>query len=203
MPREQDVAALLKRLLAKEVTDADDNEVLDEIVALRDRLSPADAVTIGESADYRAVADVGLAGYSEACAELAVVDTQAEWQAGNVAMVDTVTRSGCVLLQVPYPPSATLTTGPLDLGGALPSRPVLLFPTMANDSPAETTATVTRYRNRSTGTDPWGDWIAVNQVPSGGALTAGPPRRYLEVEIQLTTTNPAITPALDRFGIYD
>lgn len=88
MPREQDTVALLKRLLAKEVTDVDSNEVLDDIIALRDPLPPVDAVAVTETAHYRAIADVSLAGYCEAVEQLALVSTSVDWQAGSWDMVD-------------------------------------------------------------------------------------------------------------------
>lgn len=99
--------------------------------------------------------------------------------------------------------TATIQTQDLDLGAEPPARPVMLYPVMANDSPPEGNATVTRYRTRALQTDPWGPWTATIALPSGGYLTDGPPQRYLQAEAQLATTDTTKTPVLDRLGVYD
>lgn len=65
MPHDRDMTALLKRLLAREVTDADDNEVLDEIIGLADALPPADAVTVTETTSFVGIVGVSKSGFCE------------------------------------------------------------------------------------------------------------------------------------------
>jgi hypothetical protein len=98
------------------------------------------------------------------------------------------------------PATAVYVTQELDLG-AVPARPAMLFPVMSTASPAAGSATVTRYRTRALQTDAWGPWTNAVQLPSGGALTAGQPQRYLQAEIQLATTDTTVTPILDQFRV--
>lgn len=137
MPRQQDVAAILKRLLTRdtEIADTGSNEVLDEIVALRDQLPPTDGLAVTEATDFRAVSDVGLAGYCEA-----------------VSILAEATASGT--------PGATVTVD-LDLGAA-PSRPVLVF----SSPPAGggQAAAIQQVRTRNLTTDAWGAWAALSSA---------------------------------------
>lgn len=102
-----------------------------------------------------------------------------------------------------YPPSGSITTKELDLGATPPTRPVLLYPTLDNASPAAGSVTVTRYRTRSLPTDPWGAWTNTAPSAGGGALTLGAPQRYLQAELLLSTTDTTQTPTLVAFGVYD
>jgi hypothetical protein len=97
--------------------------------------------------------------------------------------------------------SGTITTAELDLGAGPFDRPVLLFPALETGSPG--TAKVLRYRQKALSGDPWGAWIPVVAFPTGEALTTGIPLRFVQVEIELATTDTTQTPALRSFGIYD
>jgi hypothetical protein len=172
-----------------------DNEVLVKLRQLKpDVVVLPDSATATPTDDWRAITDVSVAGYCEAVTQLAVVDSQADWQAGTVPWEASVSK-------IPGA-TAVYVTQELDLGAA-PARPALLFPVMSTASPAAGSATVTRYRTRALQTDAWGPWTNTVQLTSGGALTAGPPQRYLQAEIQLATTDATVTPVLDRFGVYD